>query len=325
MAPEAKPRAEIVVSIINFRTADLTIQCIQSVLEDFDSVNGHIVVVDNLSGDGSAEQIETWISSCGSDLPVSLVRSTTNSGFSGGHNQGMAARAADFYLLLNSDAELRPGFFKALLKAAHDNPECGFFTPRLESKAGEVQISSFRFFTPVSELIRTAETSYVTRLFQNHDIPLSAEPEQDQIDWASFACILLRGTMVDELGPMDEGYFLYYEDAEYCWRARQRGWRIHHIPDAKAVHYRGGSGPVKKLAAAKKRMPGYFYASRTRLLFQTHGWAGLIAANLLWYVGRAIAYLRVLAGKPVPKVCDWEFVDIWINALSPLGDRRAQD
>lgn len=324
MAPELTPRAEIVVSIINYRTADLTIQCVQSVLDDFDGVNGQIVVVDNLSEDGSAEQIENWIAGQGADIPVRLVRSATNSGFSGGHNQGMASEKADFYLILNSDAELRQGFFQALLHSARSHPDYGFFTPCLEGKDGKAQVSHFRFFTPISELLRAAETGFITQLFQRHDIPLTTNPDPEQTDWASFACILLRGSMVEVLGPMDEGYFLYFEDAEYCWRARKVGWRILHVPEARAIHYRGGSGPVKKLAAAKKRMPGYFYASRTRLLYQTHGWAGLMAGNLLWYLGRGIAYLRVLAGKPIPKVCEREATDIWINAFSPLGNSRPE-
>ena len=112
--------------------------------------------------------------------------------------------------------------------------------------------------------------------------------------------LLLSGAMVRALGPMDEGYFLYFEDAEYCWRARKAGWRILPVLAARAVHHRGGSGPVKTFAAAKKRMPAYYYASRTRFFRQAYGRAGPIAANLLWCLGRAIANLRALAGRKVP-------------------------
>jgi len=76
------------------------------------------------------------------------------------------------------------------------------------------------------------------------------------------------------------------------------------------------------MAAEKKRMPGYYYASRSRFLYQAHGWFGLMAANLLWVLGRSIAGLRLFAGKSVPKVSKAEMRDIWINALTPLGDRR---
>ena len=90
------------------------------------------------------------------------------------------------------------------------------------------------------------------------------------------------------------------------------------------MHFRGGSGPVKALATAKKRLPSYFYASRSRLFYQAYGSAGLLAANLLWHLGRGIAQLRRFAGKPVPPTNADEARDLWINAFAPLGDSRAK-
>ena len=109
---------DIVVSIINYRTPDLTIACVQSVLDDRGTLDVHIVIVDNLSGDDSLDRLTAWIDAQGPDLPVTLVRSDTNSGFSGGHNQGFAGAQGDFYLVLNSDAVLRPGFLATMLDAA---------------------------------------------------------------------------------------------------------------------------------------------------------------------------------------------------------------
>lgn len=327
--PDDTPPApfDLVVSIINFRTAQMTLTCVQSVLADLaacaGTVSAHIVVVDNASGDGSAEEIAAWIDSQPADLPVTLVRSATNSGFSGGHNQGITAREARFYLVLNSDAILRPGFCQTILEAAENDPKAGLFAPRLEYDDGEQQISCFRIPTPASELIRGAATGPVTRMFKGYDVPLSMPPEPDQIGWASFACILLRDEMVRQIGLMDEGYFLYFEDTEYCLRARRAGWEIRHVPEAQAVHYRGGSAPVKSLARERKRLPAYYYASRTRLFYQAHGRVGLIAANLLWHLGRGIAAARRLVGKPVPRANAAEARDIWINVTTPLGKSHA--
>ena len=313
----------LAVSIINFRTGDLTLNCVQSVLDDLAGLSARIVVVDNRSDDGSADQIERWIAAQDPPVPVSLVRSPTNSGFSGGHNQGISACEAEYYLILNSDAIIRPGFFRALLAAADANPGAGLFAPRIEYDDGLQQVSCFRFPSPASELIRGASSGPVTRLLARYDVPLAMPPAPDQIGWASFACILLRGSMIAEVGPMDEGYFLYFEDAEYCWRARKAGWKIAYVPEARAVHFRGGSGPVKALQHEKKRLPPYYYASRTRFLHQAYGWSGLMAANALWLLGRGLAQLRLLAGKSVPAANQGEMHDIWINVLSPLGDSRA--
>lgn len=308
----------LLVSIINYRTGAMTLDCIRSVLADIGELAAEVVVVDNRSDDGSAEMIEAWIADQTPTVPVRLIRSATNSGFSGGHNQGIAAGVADFYLVLNSDALVRPGFFRALLEAAANAPAAGLFAPRIEYDDGTQQVSCFRLHSPASELIRGAASGPVTRALARHDVPLAMPPRDGQIGWASFACILARGAMVRAIGPMDEGYFLYFEDTEYCMRARRAGWGITHVPAARAVHFRGGSGPVKALAQARKRLPGYYYVSRTRFLYQAYGWGGLVAANLLWHLGRGLARLRALAGKPVPQSNRNEARDIWTHVFSPL-------
>lgn len=317
--------ASLLVSIINYRTGELTQNAVHSVLEALGSRLAKVVVVDNASGDGSAEQLGEWIARR-SDARVQLLRSERNSGFSGGHNQGMAVDPeADFHLLLNSDASLRPGFFEALLTAAQAHPGAGLFAPRLEWEDGRVQVSCFRFASPTSELIRGAASAPVTRLLRKRVTSLGLEPDPKEIEWASFACILLRGEMVRSLGPMDEGYFLYFEDSEYALRAVRAGWGIRYVPDARAVHYRGGSGPVKKMQSAKKRLPAYFYRSRTRFLRQAHGALGPLAGNMAWMLGRFLALMRPLMGKPVPASHDKEWRDIWQGFLHPLKPDAAPE
>lgn len=313
----------LAVSIINFRTGLMTLDCVRSVLDDIGDLDVQVVVVDNASGDGSAEEIAAWIAAQPPGLPVRLVRSVTNSGFSGGHNQGMATIEAGHYLILNSDALLRPGFLKTILDAADAHPEAGLIAPQIETDDGEVQVSCFRFHSPFSEVIRGANSGPVTRLLARHVVALPPPVTATDIEWVSFACILLRGAMVRALGPMDEGYFLYFEDAEYCLRARRAGWRIVHDPRAVAVHFRGGSGPVKTLEKARRRLPRYFYASRTRFFRQAHGPMGPLLANLAWGAGRMIAQLRRLTGRGVPPAVEAEMRDLWTNILTPLGPRLA--
>lgn len=314
---------DIVVLIINFRTADLTLQCVKTVLADSGDLDVEIVVIDNFSEDGSAEQIADWIAAGPKDMPVRLVRSPVNSGFSGGNNQGMVALKGQFYLVLNSDAVLRPGFLPTMLEAAQAQPNYGFFAPRIEYDDGGVQDSCFRFPSPLSELERSARTGFVTHALRRHTVSLGADPDPAEIDWASFACLLLRGDMVRQIGPMDEGYFLYFEDIEYCLRARRAGWRVAYVPQAKAVHYRGGSGPVKTLNARRAELPRYYYSSRTRYFYQAHGHSGQIAANLLWYLGRAIKHSTRLLGRDPGSMPAAEARNIWINTRRPLGPRYA--
>ncbi len=316
--------SKIAISIINFRTAELTQKCVLSVLQDLKDIDGQIVIVDNQSGDGSADIIQDWIEAQETKC-ITLIRSPMNSGFSGGHNQGIAACDAEFYLVLNSDALLQPGFLKSIIATAETNPRTGLVAPVLSYQDGTVQSSCFRFHSPASEIIRSAKTGFVTRLFSKYHIDLGTDPAPGDIDWASFACILLRANTIKAIGPMDEGYFLYFEDAEYCLRAKRAGWHIRQDRQAHAIHHRGGSGPVQGLARASKRLPAYYYSSRTRFLYQAHGYAGLMMANLGWYMGRGLAVLRYLIARPTTPMNAREFRDIWINAFNPLGPSRAPE
>lgn len=309
--------ADLVISIINYRTGAMTIAAADAVLSALGDQAAKVVIVDNASGDGSAEEITAWIDTT-NDTRLHLIHSATNSGFSGGHNQTIAAYpTAGYYLILNSDALLRPDFFDLLMPAAGDT-DAGMLAPQLEWDDGTVQVSTFRFARPISELIRAAATGPITKLFQRFDVPLGTAPDVTQIEWASFACILLRGDMVRALGPMDDAYFLYFEDEEYALRARRAGWDIAFVPQARAVHFRGGSGPVKTLQAAKKRLPDYYYRSRTRFLRQFAGPLGPLLGNLFWILGRGVAQARRLTGRPVPSAHESEWRDIWIGFSAPL-------
>lgn len=308
----------VVVSIINYRTGEMTRAAAQSVLDDFGALDGRMIIVDNASGDGSADDLEAWVNTA-KDPRLQLIRSPNNTGFSGGHNQAFAAEPdADYYLLLNSDALLRPGFFDALLATAKAQPKAGLIAPQLEWDDGKVQESCFRFASAGSEMIRAAATGAVSRLLKHRQTGLPMPPDPAKIEWASFACILLNGEMVRAIGPMDDGYFLYFEDAEYALRARRAGWGVLYDPAARAVHFRGGSGPVKANQSAKKRLPSYFWRSRTRFLRQAYGPFGPVCANLAWIAGRGVAHLRRLIGRTPPPAHEKEWRDVWTGFFAPL-------
>lgn len=311
---------DLVVSIINYRTPELTLDCLRSVIDCKDEAILSIVVIDNASGDGSATIIEAWIAAHPSSIPVTLIQSDLNLGFAGGHNRVMRTHPADHYLLLNSDTVLRADALRHLLDAADTHPSAGLLAPRLEDPDGTGQISCFRPHTPMSELIRGAASGPVTRFLARYDLPLGLTPDPDAIGWVSFACVLIRHEVIKQLNGLDDNFFLYYEDAEFCHRATKAGWQIVYVPDARVVHFRGGSGPVKKLSRAAKRLPSYYYFSRTRYYTKLYGRAGLAFANCCWGLGRLIALSRWLIRKPVPKAGEFEWRDIWIGfGRAPLS------
>ena len=316
----AKASAKLAVIVVNYRTPHLAIACLAAAYPQLDD-DSAVVVIDNNSGDGSIAVIRGWITANDKAGRVHLIECPENAGFAAGNNLGIRNIKAQFYLLLNSDTVVRPGAIKELIVTAENRLGVGLVSPRLEWPDGTPQQSCFRDHTPISELIAAARTGPITRALKHYDVPMPVSADLLRPEWTSFACVLLRREMLQQIGLLDEAFFMYYEDAELCHRATCAGWEIVHNPAARVVHLRGGSSPVKRLANDHKRLPRYFYESRSRYFTKIYGSAGLFAANLLWTIGRAIAKTReIIVGRP-PQVPERQWLDIWINWRPHLRSR----
>ncbi len=308
----------LAIVIINYRTPQLVIDCLASLQTEIIVDQHRVIVVDNASGDHSIAVLEQAITERQWSSWVTLLPSPVNGGFSAGNNLGMQALSADAYLLLNSDTIVRSGAIQSLLEALQTYPEAGLISPRLEWSDGTPQISCFRDRSPLSELIQSAATGLITRLLGAYDVPLPVSDLPIEPEWTSFACVLLRRQVIEQIGLMDEGYFMYFDDIDYCRRAREAGWKIVHYPHAHIVHLRGGSGSVKTAVAARKRPPAYLYASRSRYFAKFYGKTGLWIANICWLTGRSVSWLREKVGNKESPICEQEAQDIWLNWRDPL-------
>ena len=304
--------------IINYRTPKLVIDCLASLENEIEAGRDLVMVVDNASGDDSVTQIEEAIAKNNWDNFVRMLPSSVNGGFSAGNNLGIKAVKADAYLLLNSDTIVRSGAIKSLLHAMETHPEAGLISPRLEWPDGTPQISCFRYLSPVSELLKAAKTGPLTKLLKRYDVPLPVSDKPIEPQWTSFACVLIRHEVIEQVGLMDEGYFMYFDDVDYCRKAINAGWRILHWPDARVVHLRGGSSSVKAELAARKRPKPYYYASRTRYFTTFYGSVGLWIANTCWLMGRSVSLARELIKNKQPHTCECEAQDIWLHWRSPM-------
>ena len=309
---------ELTVVIINYRTADMVINCLETLLPQLDSESSRVSLVDNDSGDGSDKIIKAWIKQHDKNSLVDFIQSGSNLGFSGGNNIGINSIESDYYLLLNSDTLLRKDSIKKLLTTASRYKEAGIISPRLEWPDGAGQESCFRFHTPISEFLGAAQTGFVDKVFRRSKVALPIQIEIINPEWTSFACVLIRREVLHEIGLMDDEYFMYFEDAEFCFRARKAGWKILHDPSVSVVHLRGGSSPVKENTKLKKRLPKYYYESRARYFYQLYGWSGLTLANLLWGLGRFISKTRQVLGRSDKAVSKKQWLDIWTNWINPL-------
>ena len=312
--------------ILNYRTPGLTIDCLASLEpQRGDGPELCAIVVDNASGDGSDDLVERQIQERGWSSWARVVRSPVNGGFAAGNNVGIRAvePGTDASWLLNSDTIVRPGALAELARVLVEKPDVGLLSPRLEWPDGTPQESCFRYLRPLTELVRSASTGPISKLLPRYitAIPVSDEPLKPE--WTSFASVLIRSWVFERIGLLDEGYFMYYEDVDFCRRARQAGIPILHWPTARVVHLRGQSSSVKKDSAQRKRRPAYFYAARGRYYAKFHGWPGYLAANLCWGTGRAIAWLREIVGHKQPHACPFEGRDIWINWRNPAASPRS--
>jgi len=312
---------QLAVILLNYRRADLVVQCLESLAPEVAGrADWRVVVVDNDSRDGSAARITDAIRSRAWSAWALLVESPVNGGFSAGNNVGIHAIRADHYLLLNSDTIVRPDALGRLLDSLLAQPRVGLLGPRLEGVEGHAQESCFRFHTPWSELIAAAATGPVTRLLRRHEVALPPAAEPHDAAWISFACVLIRGAALAEIGLLDDGYFMYFEDMDYCRRAWEKGWAVRYEPRARVVHLRGGSSPVKQAFAERKRVPRYYFEARTRYFAKHYGGvAGVVIANLAWLVGRAISFAREVAGNKRPHTAEHHTRDLWARWRAPLA------
>jgi GT2 family glycosyltransferase len=311
--------ADLAIIILNYRTVELTAECLAS-LEHEIQPGMQVLVVDNSSGDGSAEELDRTIRDREWTTWARVLRAPTNGGFAAGNNLGIQAVDAFAYVLLNSDTLVRPGALQALKDAMRARPDAGVIGSGLLDARGAPDPSFFRATAPASELIRGANTGVITRMFRRFDPALPATEEPLEPDWVGFACVLIRRAVIDSVGLLDDGYFMYFEDVDYCRRARAAGWKILYWPHGKVIHLQGGSSRLSAAGGLRQRAPRFYYEARARYFAKFYGRGGLWLANCLWHLGRMVALPRELAGRP-PSCREREALDIWINATSPLRAR----
>ena len=313
MESQALTKYALGVVIVNYRTADLVQACLTKLAPMLINANAGVVVVDNDSGDGSFELLARFCASLPESGRIRVVEAGGNNGFSAGNNIGVASIQADYILFLNSDAMARTGALKAILEAAARTPDAGLVTPRIVSSRGAAEVSRFRNHTPLSEFIDGAQTGPLTKVFPGAEVPIYPDDWQSTAGWVTFAAVLIKMDAINAAGPMDEGFFLYFEDCDYCRRIKAAGYSIIAAPKAVFIHDSGGSTKLRENEDRGARLPAYFYASRSRYFRKYYGPSGPVLANLAWYTGRLIARLRGLMGRAAPQVCKGRSRDIWIG------------
>ena len=285
--------------IVNYRTGPLVVDCLASLICELPALNeGRVIVVDNASGDDSVAQISAAIDGRGWGGWAELIPLPRNGGFAYGNNRALErVRALDpafgAVVCLNPDTIVRPGALAALLGHFDADGRAGVVGARIEDEGGVRQRSGHPFPSPLGELERAARLGVLSRVIAPGEPLAPNGGEPCRYDWVSGACFAVRRQVFDQIGWFDEGYFLYFEETDFCLRAQRAGWSCSIVPQAEVVHFEGASTGINLPAS---RRPAYWYASRRRFFLKAYGMAGLVAADLLWAVGRCSLLLRRVLG-----------------------------
>lgn len=302
---------KVLVSIVNFRTARLVVDCLHSLAPEVERADElQVVVVDNDSGDDSVAIIAKAIAQEKWSRWARVAPSGHNGGFSYGNNFAMRAALAsddppDYVLLLNPDTRVRAGAIEELVRFMQAHSRVGITGSTLEHPDGRRQNSLFRFFTLRGELEAGARLGLISKLLREqivaHPFDDSARAQQEgfAIDWVAGASMMIRRQVFEDVGLMDEEYFLYYEETDFCLAARRAGWSCWYVPQSRVVHLVGQSTGVTGSCAATRRLPRYWFESRRRFFKKNHGSLYAVLADLSAIIGCGIYQLkRTLLRRP---------------------------
>ena len=292
----------VCVAIVNYRTANLVIAALPALLEELAPyATGRTVIVDNQSPGDDADVLEQYVRENGIQDRVRVVRSSVNGGFAWGNNVAFSViREAgwhpDAVLMLNPDAEIRPGSIAAMMAVLRDHEEAGIVGARLENPDGTSWVGAFHFPTLLSEFAQDSSIGTLERWWPTLAKD-SAEPVP--VDWVSGAATLIRWRIMDRLRGLDMEYFLYFEEVDLMHRARGMGWQTWHAPDARVLHHAGSSTGMADGKPREGGMPDYWFDSWKRYYVQNHGTGYARLATLARITGIVLAKLhRTLRGKP---------------------------
>ena len=298
-------KTQLLIVIVNYRTPSLTIDCLHSLVGEVQSLPGtRVVVTDNDSGDRSVEQIRTAIETEGWGDWASLMPLECNGGFAFGNNAAIrpalqSTNPPPYFLLLNPDTIVRPNALKELVNFMDKHPHVGISGSRLEDPDGTPQRSAFRFHTMLSELDFGLRLGIVSKLLSRWVVAPPVSEEICPTDWVAGASMIVRRDVFEQAGLMDEAYFMYYEEMDFCLQANKFGWSCWYVPQSRVVHLVGQSSGVTNTKRPPKRLPQYWFDSRRRYFLKNYGWLYAAFADLLWASGFALWRLRRgVQGKP---------------------------
>jgi GT2 family glycosyltransferase len=237
---EQRQGVDLSVCIVTYKARACLRDCLRSLYEHTHTLDFEVIVVDNGSEDGVAEMLRE-------EYPeVRFIQNDRNTGYTLPMNQSLRAGSGRYLLQLNPDTLIRPAALDRLVQFLEENSTVGICGPKVLNKDGTLQKACRR-----GEPRPLAVISYFTGLarmfpqskrFGEYLMTYMDEDETHPVASLSGSCMLIRREVVDQIGYLDERFFAYQEDADYCYRARQAGWGVYYLPTAQIIHFGGQGG-----------------------------------------------------------------------------------
>jgi GT2 family glycosyltransferase len=254
---------DVSIIIVNYNTKELTLDCIDSILDEGSRLKFEIIVIDNGSTDGS---VLVWEKLKNNGV-VKFIQNDKNVGFAKANNQGIKIAKGEYILLLNSDTKVKKYAIERMIEFAKKHPETGAVGARLLNADGTIQASAFPFPT-----VERAVKQYW--LGQKGLLDKYAPKSTEPVDVLVMAAFLITPRALREVGPLNEKYFMFFEDFDYCRAIHKAGLKIYYLPDAEVMHYHGASG--KQVADSENQW--------RRLIPGSKIYHGLIAHYVIWFI-----------------------------------------
>ncbi len=273
--------------MVSYNCRDLLADCLRSIQDNHDGLELEIVVVDNASEDATVEMVNA-------DFPsVRVIAQDENAGFAAGMNRAVEAARGDTLVLLNPDTKVRQGALKHMAQFIREHRDIGGCGPAVYGPQGELQQSCHVFprlwltFIAQLGLHRAFRGS---RIFGAYDMTWWDHARPRPVDWLSGVCITTRRDVWERVGPLDEGYFMYAEDIDWCYRLEQAGLARYFLPDAQIEHREGaswGEASQERILASHRasfRFFGKNYGAPAEIVERLLVASGAMARGCFWNI-----------------------------------------
>lgn len=301
----------LLIVVLNFRTAAITIDCLHTLAAEYkDHPEFHVALIDNASGDDSVPKIRAAIAENGWAEWITFEALDKNLGFAGGNNYVLRnamelANPPQFFLLLNSDTLVRKGCLRYCVQVMEKQSDIGALSCMLLNRDGTVQNVCRKFPTPLRETVRAMGLPWqLPSLFSWADLEDRGWDRRSgprDVDWIGGAFLMTRLETLQRAGLMDEGFFFYGEDCEWCFRIWKSGFRVHFDPSVETVHLGGASSDNTRMRNRSRDV--HTWRARFRVQRTCYGplSEGVVRAAYIVQFAFSTAFMKLTGRTDSPK------------------------